>query len=86
MNMSTKQKQSHRHREQTSGCQEGGGRGGEVNMQNAMYRTNKNKVLLHCTGNYIQYAWINHNRRVFFKCLNKIQLQNNKNFNCLNCH
>ena len=26
MNLSTKQKQSHRHREQIFGCQEGGGR------------------------------------------------------------
>ena len=27
MNLSTKQKQTHRHREQTHGCQGGGGRG-----------------------------------------------------------
>ena len=28
MNLPTKQKQTHRHREQTCGCQEGGGVGG----------------------------------------------------------
>ena len=28
MNLSTKQKQTHRHREQTGGCQEGGSCGG----------------------------------------------------------
>ena len=28
MNISTKQKQTHRHREQTCGCQGGGGEGG----------------------------------------------------------
>ena len=66
MNLSTKQKQSHRHREQTSGCQGGGGGGGEVNMLNTVYRTNKNKALLHCAGNSIQYPVINHNRKEYF--------------------
>ena len=30
MNLSTKQKQTHRHREQTCGCQGGGGWGGRT--------------------------------------------------------
>ena len=40
--------------------------GGEVNMLNTVYRTNKNKALLHCAGNSIQYPVINHNRKEYF--------------------
>ena len=38
-NLSTKQKQTHRHRDQTCGCQEGGGRvmDGEFGLVNAKY-------------------------------------------------
>ena len=47
MNISTKQKQTHRHREQTCGCQGGGGweREGlgvwDQQMQTIIYRTDK---------------------------------------------
>ena len=43
MNLSTKQKQTHRHREQTSGCQGGGGVGkgriGSLGLADANYYT-----------------------------------------------
>ena len=39
MNLSTKQKQTHRHREQTHGCQEGVGEGwiGSMGLEDANY-------------------------------------------------
>ena len=65
MNLSTKQKQTHRHREQTYGCQWGGGR---VDWEFGVSRCKllhiewiNNKVLLYSTRNYIQYPGINHN-------------------------
>ena len=67
MNISTKQKQTHRHREQTCGCQgrEGwGGKDWEVGISRCKLVyigwINHN-VPLHSTGNYIQYPVINHN-------------------------
>ena len=40
MNLSTKQKQTHRRREQTCGCQEGGGVGiGSLGLRDANYYT-----------------------------------------------
>ena len=67
MNLSTKQKQTHRHREQTYGCQ--GGWGKERHrlgvwgwyMQTVTFRMGKQQVLLYGTGNYSQYPIINHN-------------------------
>ena len=53
MNLSTKQKQTHRHSEQISGCQGGG--------------WISNKVLWNSTGNYIQYPGINHNGKEYEK-------------------
>ena len=66
MNLPTKQKQTHRQREQTCGCQGGGG--GEVNWEVGVSRCKllyiewiNNKVLPYSTRNYIQYSEINHN-------------------------
>ena len=61
MNLSTKQKQTHRHREQWGGGGEGWS--GSLGLADANYYIEwiNNKVLLHSTGNYIQYPVINHN-------------------------
>ena len=69
MNLSTKQKQSHRHREHTCGCQEGGegregwtGGWGLVSVCKLLYTEwINNKVLLYSTENYIQHPVININ-------------------------
>ena len=64
-----KQKQTHRHREQTCGCQgEGGwereGLGVWISRGKLLYiEWIKNKVLLYSTGDYIQYPVINHNEK-----------------------
>ena len=78
MNLFMKQEQTHRHREQTCGCQGGGdvGRDGvgvwDQQMQAIIYRMDKqewinNKVLLYSTGNYIQHPVINHNGKGYKK-------------------
>ena len=62
-----KQKQIHKHREQTCGCQGGWGRRGMewefgISRCKLLYiEWINNKVLLCSTGNYIQYSVINHN-------------------------
>ena len=65
--LSMKKKQTHRHREQTCGCQGGGALGEEwsgrlgIRSSKLLYRQwINNKVLLYSTGNYIQYPVINH--------------------------
>ena len=68
MNLSTEQKQTHRCREQTCGCQ---GQGGEEKMdwefgdqqkKTIIYRMDKQQgPTLYSTGNYIQYPEINQN-------------------------
>ena len=71
MNLSTKQKQNQGHREQTGGCQGGGGweRDGlgvwSQQMQTNIYRIGNAKVLLHSTGNHIQYPVINHDGKEY---------------------
>ena len=73
MNISTKQKQTHRHREQTCGCQEGWGGGGKdwefgISRCKLLYTGwINNKVLLYSTGNYIQYPVISHNGKEYEK-------------------
>ena len=74
MNLSTKQKQTHRHREQTGGCQRGGGCGGGMEWEVGVSRCKlvyigwiNNKVLLYSIGNYIQYPGINHNGKEYKK-------------------
>ena len=63
INISTKHKQTHRHKEQTCGCH-GGGIDWEfrINIYTLLYiKYIVNKVLLYSTGNNIQYPMINHN-------------------------
>ena len=74
MNLPTKQKQTHRHREQTCGCQEGGGVGGGRDWEFGISRCTllyiewiNNKVLLYSTGNCSQYPVINHNGKEYEK-------------------
>ena len=71
MNLSMKQKQSPRHREQIYGCQDGGGIGkewiGSLGVADAVYTEwINNKALLYRTGNYIQWPVINHNEKEYF--------------------
>ena len=63
MNLSTKQKWTHRHREQTGGCQGGRGWKGEMDWEFGVSRCKlvyigwiNNKMLLYSTGNYIHYS------------------------------
>ena len=75
MNLSTKQKQTHRHRDQirlvvAKGL--GGGRG--MDWETEVSRCKllhlewiNNKILLYSTGNYIQSPGINHNGKEYFK-------------------
>ena len=71
MNLSTKQKQTHR--EQACGCQGGGGCGGKdwesgITRCKLLYVGWINyKVLLRSTGNYIQYPVINCNGKEYKK-------------------
>ena len=51
MNLSTEQKQTHRHREQTCGCQ---GEFGDSRCKLLHLEWVSNEVLLYSTGNYIQ--------------------------------
>ena len=68
-----KQKQIHKHREQTCGCQGGWGRRGMewefgISRCKLLYiEWINNKVLLCSTGNYIQYSVINHNWKGYYK-------------------
>ena len=71
MDLSTKQKQTHRCREQTCGCQ-GGGRGMDCEFRISRCKLLhlewiNNKVLLYSTGNYIQSPGINHNGKNILK-------------------
>ena len=73
MNFSTKQKQTHRHREQTCGCQAGED-GGEMDWEFGISRCKllytgwiNNKVLLYSPGNYAQYPVINCNGKEYEK-------------------
>ena len=71
-NLSTEQKRTHRHREQTCGCQGGwgGGRGMDwefgVGRCKLLYLEWINiKELTYSTGNYTEYPVINHNGREY---------------------
>ena len=75
MNISTKQKQTHRYREQTCGRRVGGDEGGgRLDLEFGTSRCKllyigwiSNKVLLYSTRNYIQYPVINHNGKEYEK-------------------
>ena len=73
MNLSAKQKQTHRHKAQAFGCQEGGG-GRELDREFWVGRCKllhlewiSNEVLLYSTGNYIQSLGIEHDGRKYEK-------------------
>ena len=59
MNLSMKQKQTYKYREQTCGCQAGGKDWEfEIRRCNLVYiGWTNNKVLLYSTGNYISKLW-----------------------------
>ena len=71
MNLSTKQKQSQGHREQTCACQAGGkGKKCRMDGESGVGRCKllhlewiSNEVLLYSTGNYIQSLGIEHDGR-----------------------
>ena len=73
MNLSTKQKQTHRQRKQTCNCQGGRGREGmgwtgSLGLVDANYlEWINNEVLLHSTGNYIQSLGVDHDGRYYKK-------------------
>ena len=63
-NQSTKQKQTHRHRKQTYGCQGGLRKDWELGISKCKLLYTgwiNNKVLLYTMENYIQYPVIKHN-------------------------
>ena len=69
MNLFTKQKQICRHREQTCGCQGGGGRDWEFGGNRCKLLHSEwtdNEGLLYSIGNYFQSLGINHNRKEYF--------------------
>ena len=73
MNLCMKQKQTHRHGEQTCGCQgerEVGGKDWETVISRCKVLHTEwvnNRVLLYSIGNYIQYPVINHNGKDYEK-------------------
>ena len=76
MNLSMKQKQTHRHREQTCGYQGGGGSQGGLDWKFRASRCKllyqyiewkNNTVRLYSTGNCVQYPVINHNGKEYEK-------------------
>ena len=69
MNLFSKQKQTHRNREETDGCH-WGVVGGVMDWEIGLSRCKilhtermDNKVLLYSTENYIQYPMISHNEK-----------------------
>ena len=73
MNLSTEQKQTHGHREQTCGCQEGG-RGSGIDWEFGVTRCKllhsewiSNEVLLCRTGSYIWSLAMEHDGRYYEK-------------------
>ena len=73
MNLSTEQKQTHGHGEQTCGCQGGGG-GSGMDWESGVRRCKllhwgciNNEVLLNSTGNYVQSPGIDHDGKEYIK-------------------
>ena len=72
MNLSTKQKQTHRHREQTCGCQGGGGKKWDGlgvwgwQMQTITFIMDKQLgPTIYTTENYTQFLGIDHDGRQY---------------------
>ena len=84
MNLSMKEKQTHRYREQTCRCQ-GEGVGGMdwefgISICKLLYvEWINNKALLYSTWNYIQYPMINHNGKEYIYIYNRITLLYSRN-------
>ena len=81
MNLSTKQKQTHRHREQTCGCQGQRVVGGGMDWEFGVSRCKllyieciNNRILVYSTRNYIQYPVINHNGKEYLKRMYRASL------------
>ena len=76
MNIPSKQKQTHRHKEQTCGCQREGGKVMDqefgISRYKLVYREwiENNKVPLYSTRSYIQYPVIKHNGKECMYMLN----------------
>ena len=72
MSPSTEQKQAHGHKEQTSGCQGGGGRSGmdlEFEVSRCKLQHLKwisNEVLLYSTGNYTKSLVIEYSKKCIY--------------------
>ena len=84
MNLSMKQKQTHRHREQTCGSQ-GEEVGGGMEWKFGVSRCKllytdgiKNKILLCSTENYSQCSMINHNGKEYLKRVCRESSRRNK--------
>ena len=74
MNLSIKQKQTHRYREEICDCQGRKGRGGRMAWEFGISRCKllhiergNNRVLLCSIGTYIQYPVLTHNGKVYEK-------------------
>ena len=72
MNSSMKEKQTHRHREQTCGCQGGSGEGMDwefgISRGKLLYiGWINNKLLLWSTGNNTQYAVTKHSGKEYIR-------------------
>ena len=72
MNLSTKKKQTHRHREHICGCQRGWGESGmdwefQVSRCKLLHLEWINKVLLYSTGHYNQSPGIDHDGKEYKK-------------------
>ena len=65
MNLSMKQRQTHRHGEQGEGWGRGGWECGVSRCELVYVGLIDNKVLLHSRGNTIQYPVINHNGKEY---------------------
>lgn len=88
INLSTKEKWSHKHREQTCGCQGKGFEGGEE-WEAGVSRGNlqdiegmNNKVPLYNTGNYIPCLMTNRNEKEYKMCILYIYTYITESFYC----
>ena len=70
MNLSTKQKQTHRHREQTCGCQGEGRKEWEFGVSRCKVWNLEwisNEVLLYSTGKYFESPGIDHDGKEYIR-------------------
>ena len=69
MKIFMKQKQTHRHREQTSGCQERRFGSWEIGISRykLLYIGGINKILPYSTGDYMHYPGMSHNGKEYEK-------------------